>query len=423
MESRRNKRLLFFAYYFPPVRSIASVRSWNITKNLSRMGWDVTLVTPDPSLQRDVDTSIDVSALSRSLAIRFLCTGHKWRLLNPSHLRCADKGIRGYAGRLARRVSLLFRIEREAGWNRAALKACRQLRADDFDVILVTGSPFGAFGVAEKVARKLHKPFVLDYRDLYTSNPHLTRNATFHLAKKERRYLSKSAAVTVVSDSMKQSMHNHFGVGGKTHVITNGYDPEELNATIAERFDHFAIVYTGQFYPPISVVTPVMALLARLKAVHGQRMPRWAFHYYGDAKEYVQTEAMRFGVAEQVVIHGLVPRGKSLAAVRGAGLAVVVISVKSDSTLEERGLVTGKIFEPIGLSTPILLIAPPGADAEAILETAGAGKRCEGGDIDGMTDYVLQVMSGIGPAKRKPEQYEWGNVAKLLDKVLRSVTS
>jgi glycosyltransferase involved in cell wall biosynthesis len=414
---------LFLAYYFPPVRSIASVRSWNIAKNLSRMGWDVTLVTPDPSLWRDPDKSIDVSALSRALGIRFVYTGHKWRFLNPDHLRCADKGIGGYAAKLACRVSLLFRIEREAGWNRAALKACSQLRSDDFDVILATGSPFWAFWVAEKVARKFQKPFVLDYRDLYTANPHLTRNAAFHLARKEQRHLLKAAAVTVVSDSMRQSMQKRYGVGGKTYVVTNGYDPEELNATSAERFDHFAIVYAGQFYPPISVVTPIMALLARLKAVHGRPMPRWAFHYYGEAKDSVQNEAMRFGVAEHVVIHGLVPRGESLAATRGAGVAVVVISVKSDSTLEERGLITGKIFEPIGLSTPILLIAPPGTDAEAILETAGVGTRDEGGDIDGMTDYVLQLMSGLRPGKRRPEEYEWGNVAKHLDKVLRSVTS
>jgi glycosyltransferase involved in cell wall biosynthesis len=222
---------------------------------------------------------------------------------------------------------------------------------------------------------------------------------------------------------MRQSIQRDFGVEGKTYVVTNGYDAGEMNGTRGERFDHFAIVYTGQFYPPISVVTPIMALLASLKAIRGRPVPGWAFHYYGDAKDYIQNEAVRFGVAEQVVIHGHVPRGESLAAVRGAGIAVVLTSVKSDSTLEERGIVTGKIFEAIGLSTPILLIAPPGGDAEVILETAGAGKRYEGGDIDGMTDYVLQVMGGFRPVKRRPEEYEWGNVAKRLDRVLRSVTS
>jgi glycosyltransferase involved in cell wall biosynthesis len=277
--------------------------------------------------------------------------------------------------------------------------------------------------VAEKVARKFRKPFVLDYRDLYTANPHYARNTTLRSAKNEQRRLSKSAAVTVVSDSMKQSIQDHFGVGGKTYVVTNGYDAGELNTTAPQRFDGFAIVYTGQFYPPISVVTPIMGMLAKLKAVRGQQVPGWAFHYYGDAGTYVKNEAVHFGVAENVVIHGHVPRGESLAAVRGAGVAVVVTSVKSDSTLAERGIVTGKIFEAIGLSTPILLIAPPRTDAEAILETAGSGKRYEGGDIEGMTDYVLQLMSGIRPGKRRPEEYEWGNLAKHLDEVLRSVSS
>jgi glycosyltransferase involved in cell wall biosynthesis len=422
MEPGKRKRLLFLAYYFPPVRSIASVRSGNIAKHLSGMGWDVTVVTPDPSLRLDAEESMDGPVRSRPPAVRFLHTGHRWPFLDPERLRSAGTGIRRFAGKAARRVSVLFGNEREAGWNRPAFKACSNLRADDYDVILVTGSPFGAFGVAEKIARRFRKPYVLDYRDLYTTHPHYARRAVFHPAKKERRLLSNAAAVTVVSGSMKESLERHFGVGGKTSVVTNGYDGEELSATRAERFDHFAIVYTGQFYPPLSVVTPIMAMLARLKAFRGQQLPRWAFHYYGDARNHVHDEAVRFGVAEEVVIHGYVPRDESLAAVRAAGLAVVVISVKPDSTLEERGIVTGKIFEAIGLSTPVLLIAPPGGDAEVILDTAGAGRRYDARDIDAMTDYVVRVMSGSRPAKKRPEEYEWGNVARILDRVLRSVT-
>ncbi len=419
---RKNNRLLFLAYYFPPVRSIASVRSWNIAKSLSRLGWDVTVVTPDPSLRHDTEESTAVLASPAALGIRFLNTGHAWPSLDPDRLRSAGTGIRRFAGKVARRISVVFGIEREAGWNRAALKACSRLAVDAVDVILVTGSPFGAFSVAEEVARKIRKPFVLDYRDLYTTHPHFARNGVFHSPKKEQRLLTRAAAVTVVSGSMKASLQNAFGVGGKTHVVTNGFDAGELGATRAGKFDHFAIVYTGQFYPPISVVTPIMAMLARLKAVRGQSAPGWAFHYYGDAGEYVRNEAERSGVSENVVVHGYVSRGESLAAVRGAGIAVVITSVRPDSTLEEKGIITGKIFEAIGLSTPILLIAPPGTDAGVVLDAAGAGKRYAGGDIDGMTDYVLQVMGGARPLKRNPEEYEWGNVARILDSVLRGVT-
>ena len=46
----------------------------------------------------------------------------------------------------------------------------------------------------------------------------------------------------------------------------------------------------------------------------------------------------------------------------------MITSVAEEATIEDRGIVTGKVFEPLGLGTPILLIAPPGSDIERIVE-------------------------------------------------------
>jgi len=164
---------------------------------------------PDPSLRRDTEESIDASLLHghwESGSCTRATPGHSWtRSIFDVPTRHSS-----LCGRVARRVSTLFGIEREAGWNRAALKACSLLRSEDVDVILVTASPFGAFGW-QKRCMEIPQTIRLDYRDLYTTNPHYARNAIFHSAKKEQRQLAKSAAVTVVSDSMKQSLQGHFG--------------------------------------------------------------------------------------------------------------------------------------------------------------------------------------------------------------------
>ncbi len=64
--------------------------------------------------------------------------------------------------------------------------------------------------------------------------------------------IAGSAAVTTVSPSWARVMDRQFGVGAKLHVVSNGYDPEDLATVEAHHFGHFAIVYAGSLWPPDS---------------------------------------------------------------------------------------------------------------------------------------------------------------------------
>ena len=57
----KRPKLLFLACFFPPVQGIGSVRTRNIAKYLARLGWEVTVVTPDPSVWRNVEDPEKVS--------------------------------------------------------------------------------------------------------------------------------------------------------------------------------------------------------------------------------------------------------------------------------------------------------------------------------------------------------------------------
>ena len=108
----------------------------------------------------------------------------------------------------------------------------------------------------------------------------------------------------------RQGFQPTFGVASKLHVITNGYDPDELARVQPHRFDHFAIVYSGNFYPPKRVISPLMAALNELQNLEAS----WAFHHYGLQGDHVLQEARRFGLQNRVVIHGAVPRNEALSA-------------------------------------------------------------------------------------------------------------
>jgi glycosyltransferase involved in cell wall biosynthesis len=263
---------------------------------------------------------------------------------------------------------------------------------------LASGRPFIAFRIAQQLAKKFNCPYVLDYRDPWTcSNPHAVHRISPSIAREEAGLIGGCAAVTIVSPSWGVAMDSKFGIGSKLHVVTNGYDPEEFATIKPYDFGHAAIVYAGTFYPPKRVISPIMAALAKFRTIPNENGKRWFFHYYGDQEDHVRGEAKRYGVEDLVILHGQVPRGHVLSAVRGAHVSVVITSISEEDGLGERGIVPGKIFENLGLGTPILLIAPPESDVGRIVVTTAGGRRFSGSDIDGMASFLRESIDGNAP--------------------------
>jgi glycosyltransferase involved in cell wall biosynthesis len=259
----------------------------------------------------------------------------------------------------------------------------------------------------------------MDYRDPWTQNPH-KRPAYLKRVQEEARLLRGSAAVTIVSHSWAKALNQQHSLGSKLHVITNGYDPEKSADVDPIEFGHFAIVYTGRFYPPKRVITPIMQALKLLKEKSGA-LRAYFFHYYGPHEEHVRSEAQRYNVSDLIIVHGEVSQSIALSAVRGANVAVVITSVSEDDTPEDQGIVTGKIFEPISLNVPILLISPPGSDAEDVLRKGGRGKAFRSSDISEIASFLSDLIAGQYQASGQAAEYSWINIASRLDGVLRQV--
>src|SRR5262249_52899747 len=225
-------------------------------------------------------------------------------------------------------------------------------------------------------------------------------------------------AVTIVSRSWGLALDRRFQLGSKLNVITNGYDPEDFVGVKPHQFGHFSIVYAGIFYSPVRVVTPVMEVLKRLSAK--KEASECYFHYYGEDDVHVRNEADRVGVTQYVKIHGKVPRAEVLSAIKGASLAVVITSVSSESSPEIDGWIPAKLFEPIGLSTPVLLIAPPGTDAESLTERTGLVRRFTADDIEGIAGFIKTLMRGASFSNTNVDSITWNYLARRFDTVLRA---
>lgn len=416
-------KVLFLAYYFPPVNSSGCVRTWNVAKYLSRLGWEVTVVTPDPSLWRKVEDYEQVSRRLEHEAIKQILTDHRWRCLMPDYLRCWNQGLGWVAGGICRAIARNLSINRYVGWNRAVEQSCSGLLPKDVDVVLASGAPFSAFGLAKQLADRLGRPYVLDYRDPWTGNPHDVCPSDSATIREEASLLKGATAVTIVSPSWGEALDQSYAVKKKLHVISNGYDSEELATIKPYDFGHCALVYTGNFYPPKRVISPFFAALKHLQESLNETNSRWYFHYYGVHERHVYEEARRVGLSDRTVLHGKVSQCEALSAVKGARLAVVITSVEDQGTLDDKGIVTGKIFEAIGVGAPVLLIAPNGSDVSVMTRATGLVKSFLGSDIHGMASFIKEVIYGQPLKPKNVEIFSWTNIGKQLDTILRTAIS
>lgn len=417
-------KLLFLAYYFPPMQASGAVRTGNLARYLTRLGWEITVVTPHSYVWRTVEDGEKISTELEAEGIYRILTDHRWRCLEPVHLKCWDQSVGRVAGGICRMIARRLGLDKSIGWIKAAKRACSNLSPKDVDVIFASGSPFVAFRLARSLSKRLGRPYVLDYRDPWTGSPHASHRPRPATIREEASLLQGCAAVTIVSPSWGADLDHRYGVGAKLHVVTNGYDSGEMAAVKPYDFGHCAFVYAGIFYPPKRVITPFLAALKLLKESVNESNNKWYFHYYGVDESHVRGQADRFGVSDRVVFHGRVPRREVLSAVKGSRLSVVITSVAEQETLEDKGIVTGKIFEAIGLETPVLLIAPIGSDARAIIEPTGLVRSFAGTEIQGMVSFLKDVVNGQVPEPKNIEICSWQAISKDLDTLLRkSVTS
>jgi glycosyltransferase involved in cell wall biosynthesis len=166
-----------------------------------------------------------------------------------------------------------------------------------------------------------------------------------------------------------------------------------------------------------------LAALKCLKESQNETNSEWYFHYYGHQQDYVREQAAHYGLADRIVLHGRVPRREALSAVKGANLALVISSVYEQCQLKDKGIIPAKIFDAIGLGTPVLLIAPPGSDAAALMAPTGLVKNYTGAETHGMVSFLKDVVFRQAPRPKKIEFCSWTTISKNLDAILRGVVA
>ncbi len=433
------RRVLMFCYYYPPLGGIGSQRSQKFVRFLGDEGWQPVVITPrqgayflDPSLDDGTASgaevirtgAINISSLLNQTVMKRTNAGaasSKAASLQPS----VDSRLVGFLKRTLRTWGYI--PDGQIGWFPYALRAARRAMAQGgVEAIFSSSFPVTAHLLAARLKQITGKPWIADFRDLWTANHYADYSSPLRkrIDKKiETRLLAQADIITTVSEEWAETLRRLTGGRQRVEVIRNGFDASEFATIDRRRPDKWTITYVGLFYG--AKQDPSAFLEALRRVIDSGKVARTAvrFNIVGEPDPYVQERVARFGVADITNLTGFVSHSESLAQQVNSSLLLLILHQGQTNA----GHVPGKLYEYFGARRPILALVPQEFEAARLINEAHAGMVIESTDIDGIEQRLLdsyrafQAGDEAAPNDADLSRYERraqaGQLASLLNEL------
>jgi glycosyltransferase involved in cell wall biosynthesis len=394
------RRLLVVSYYFPPSGGAGVQRVLKWVKYLRDFGVEPVVLAveagaypkTDPTLAQDVPKGVAVHR-TRSLDpfgayARLTGRTRQQAVAETSgHVGADASGAERFAQWVRANV---FVPDARVGWVPFAVqRGLRLLRREPFDAVLTSGPPHSVHLTGWALHARTGIPWVADFRDPWTDINYydeLPRTAAAHAADRwlERGVLERATRVVTVSPGWRGLLLSKVDrAPGDFAVIHNGYDVEDFGPGQEPPEDRFTLVYVGSLYGsrnPDVLWRSLAALRAR------GEIPHLRLRLVGRIGADVLTALEGYGLDAITEHVPYVPHDEAVREMQRATLLFLTI----ESYRQERGNLTGKIYEYLAAGRPVLALGPVAGDAADLLENTGAGQMLDRADAGGVAEY-LQV--------------------------------
>lgn len=394
-------RILYIAYYFPPLGGVASLRSLKMVKYLSRQGIDCSVLCLNPkgmNYPTDLDLLRQVPSSCR--IYRFRCLDLSWffkvlyglklhwlvrflsqNLLIPDlQIICKKAATRALDRLISKEESLCLAAE------------------SSLRIAVISSGPPSSLFLGLYMKQKYNMDFICDFRDEWTNNPERLNINYPHRSQSrelmwEARILAACKGLSYLTDIMRTNFESRykFLITKPSQLIQNGYDEEDFPPLSPSKMTStcFTIIYTGSFYDrrqPDSLWQAISELCSEgsLKedAVQIKIIGK-------NNKSFVLGRFADSPLINRVVkLEPFTGHSESLEIMRRSDALLLYIpsGKNTDSVL------TGKIFDYIRSGRPILAIVPPEGLAASIVKHSGLGFVADHMDIRGIKHSIMKLL-------------------------------
>lgn len=378
------KKVLLIAYYYYQDESPASKRTKGLCKYLPEFGWDVTLITPQPS-----DTTTDTknirhvhirksslrSTILHSSASNNLNFVHRdtkdtgndnkhssvvsiqKSVIHKISSILSNKHVRPILSKIYQKLHLNLHLSEEHLWENEAIRISYNiLQKTQYDAILSTQCPMSAHEIAMELKLKTNLPWVADYRDLFSQWSLIHSKESEKQQKENYCYecdLIKSADyLTVVSEPWAKELSKQHNK--PVSVIPNGFDPDIIasSVTLSKKF---TIMHSGVIYGRKRTLKPLFASIHELideNLIDGDNIE---LNFYGPLEDEFWNDVHTYSLENCVKFHGIVSHDKILQLQRESQ---ILLLLTADDPIDV-GCYPAKVFEYLAAVRPILSYGYP----------------------------------------------------------------
>lgn len=422
--------VLILTYYWPPAGGPGVQRILKFTKYLPEFGIHPVILTVkngeyparDDTLIHDIPPAIPVYktfSLEPYTLYRRL-SGQKGNDPIPTYVLTESRGS------LSKRLAALIRAnlfipDARIGWLPYALKAAKHLsRSYTFDAVMSTAPPMSTHVAAQSIARRLNCRWIADFRDPWTDvfYYHSLKRSRFARGLDcwlERRVLKNADAVITVSPSIIRLFRSK--ADNNYHLIPNGYDPVEFAPVSPLPPDgKFHILHAGHLADNQNPAA-LWEALESLCSHSPEFAKKLQIDFYGSMHQRVSDDLSAHNLSKNVTFHGYLPHNQLIAAYKRAAVLLFVVPNCQHNT----GILTSKLFDYLGVRTPILGVGPSNGDAAAILKRTNAGRVFDYNNYESVADWLQQIIKDkLSLNHKHVEDYDRRNLTKTLADIIRA---
>ncbi len=394
-------KILIISYYWPPSGG-AGVQRWlKFAKYLRDFDWEPVIYTPlnpefpaiDDTLAKDIPAGIEVirTSIWEPYVFYKKITGKKpLTKINSGFLN--DKKSPGLIEKLSVWIrGNLFIPDARKFWIKPSVRfLLKYLKDNPVDAIVSTGPPHSMHLIALGIKERLKIPWLADFRDPWTDiDYYKDLNISAFADKKHKRLELKTIkscdAMLVVSRAMKE---NYGKMGGRNiHVITNGFDPADMDFSEEIRDTKFSVSHIGTL-PPSLNLKGLWEVLSDLSEAVPDFRSNLEIKLIGKVDSAVTNDIAAFNLTDQYTGIGYVTHDKAASLMKQS--AILLLAINKDSP-NAKGILTGKFFEYLASGRPIIAIGPSEGDLAHILKETEAGYISDYNDLNHIKEIILKL--------------------------------
>lgn len=437
-------KILIVASCFAPKNIIGAVRLSKIAKYMIRKGHEITVISPVLEDYDGIDNTLECEEFSSAKRITVPYSSVTTRL---TRIHKSENGVisgnevgnqisNSIVSKAYRSARSLFSKWRDYEWEHKVKKI---IKADNtiYDIVFSSYPNVSAHDSAWYAKMKgKAKLWIADFRDPIVLDSDNKREKG-RKVKRQSEIVKHSDITTFVTKTGSERFICYPEDKNKVVWLSNGFDPDDFmqvtkgSSSSTNESDKLVLSYAGGLYKGERDCSPLFQAIHELLEENLIKLEDIRFDYAGNDYSILAKQADSYDLREIITNHGRVSRQESIEMQMQSDCVVVITECYRDYG----GALTGKIYEPVMMKKPILLIvngngkhSEPGAFVKRLNAGTIYEKSTDLNDTSKIRQMILsfldekrkngRVVSGINETIREEYCYD-----RIVDDLLFQVES